>query len=206
MAFANVWIALRQEAQVAIRERRGWDEEVDGPYTGAVTDREARLFHYMSDLENTERLWKKATINGKEWTIWNVTFTESLPAVKIELDKLLADRPNHVKIISAWKWDGSQHGTEHVFDTRIVTKTWSVLNPDYQPDDQEPDFDPRFVLRITGDVEETYISGHTGTPLYPRPISLNLFLRFMPDDVDGNPATAPADVNLLMGQSPRQFF
>ena len=203
MAFANVWIGVRVEAHDLIVERLRWDEEAQGPYTGPVTDDEHMLFRYMADQPNTQRLFKKSKIAGKDWTLWSINFTEKLPQVKIRLDQLLLDRPNHISLAGAWQWDGAQHGTEHVYSTRIVTKTWSILNPDYQPDPELPDFDDRYVIQITGEVEEEYISGFTGTPLYPIP--LNALLKFMPDDENGDPAVALADVNLLMGQSPRWF-
>jgi hypothetical protein len=48
---------------------------------------------------------------------------------------------------------------------------------------------------------EDHSQGTTGTPLYPIHPQL---IQFMPD-VGGAPATELADVNLVQGQSPRQF-
>lgn len=203
MAFANVFLGVREEARVAIKERLNWRESEQGEYTGPVTDREAKIFSYIADLDTTERIFKRPTIGGNVWTLWNVNFTERLSDVQQALTELLTDRPNHIAVLGAWKWTGEQFGTEHVFDTRQVDKWVSRLNPDYQPDPELPDYDPVRVLRTFETVDETYVSGYTGTPLYPIPVSQ--LLKFMPD-VDGQPATVLADVNLLAGQTPRSLF
>jgi len=203
----NIWLGLRTTAQNAIMERLNWDEEAQGPYVGPVSDRDAKVFRYMSDQANKQRLFKTATISGADYKLWSLDFDQNLPLVKQELDRLTAENPTQMRVVGAWWWnDGRQVGTQLVWDTRIVTKTWSILNPDYQPDDQEPDYDPRFVLRVTGDVEEEYVTGSTGTPAYPL-LAKAQFLKFMPDV--GDPpqlATELANVNLGQGQSPRLFI
>ena len=129
-------------------------------------------------------------------------------AVDVRND-LKAIYPGQLRTIGGWWYeDGAMVGTENVYSTRTVEKTWSVLNPDYQPDPEEPDFDDRYVLRVTGDVEEEYVSGHTGDPLFPLHTRI---LEFMPDLVDeeGAPIGRPSDlsdVNLGMGQVPRNFL
>jgi len=201
----NVWIGLRDDAQAAILTRLRWDEETQGPYTGPVTDRQHKLFSYMHDRENTQRLFKQATFGGRVWTVWSVYFDlpgNILQLVKAELDQMLVDYPTQFVVMGAWHWEGNQVGTEHVYSTRIVTKTWSILNPDYQPDPDLPAFDDRYTIRVTGDVEEEYVSGHTGTPIYPMHPQI---LKFMPD-VDGLPATVVTDVNLGQGQVHRNFL
>jgi len=203
----NVWLALRTTAQNAIMERLNWDEEAQGPYTGPVSNRDAKVFRYMSDQANKQRMFKTATIAGGQYKLWSLDFDEDLQLVKQEIDRLVDENPTQMRVVGAWWWDdGRQVGTQLVWDTRIVTKTWSVVNPDYQPDPAEPDYDPHFVLRITGDVEEEYISGSTGTPTYPL-LAKTQFLKFMPD-VGDPPVTATelANVNLGMGQAPRLFI
>lgn len=153
----NVWLALRDDAQALIVERLRWDRDAQGEYTGPVTDRQAKLFGYMADQENTQRLFRQGTAGGRVWTVWNIYFNLSgnvLQKVKAELDQLALDYPNHVIIAGAWRWDGSQ------------------VN-DYPPHPQ--------------------------------------LLQFMPDVWNGDepptysPATQLADVNLLLGQTPRDF-
>ena len=178
--FANVWLALREEAQDAIIERIRWDSESDGEYTGPVTDREAKLFRYMADQGGVSRLFKTSTTAGKVWSLWSVTFTENLPKVKIELDQLLADRPNHVVILGAWRRNGSQHGMDPVYSTRTVD-----------------------------DIEETYISGYDGTAAYPIPTTQLLKFMPDVWNGDEPPTYSPAvqitDVNIVAGQELRDF-
>jgi hypothetical protein len=156
----NVWLALRDDAQSLIVERLRWNEQQQGAYNGPVTDRQAKIFRYMADQENTRRLFKTATLNSRQWSLWSVYFNPAelganvLQIVKDELDQLAADYPSRFVIAGAWRWNGTQI-------------------PGYPPHPQ--------------------------------------LLKFMPDVWNGDlPPTYSAptvltDVNLLMGQAPRDF-
>ena len=208
----ELMLALRDDAQALIIERLKWNEEEDGEYTGPVSNRTYRLFGYMQNFTQRQKLFKTVTAGGRVYTAWSFMFTGDstiLQKVKDELDALVAAYPNHVFVLGAFIFVPGdimcrQVGTQLVIDTRIVEKTWSVLNPDYQPDPAEPNFDDRYVIQVTGDVGEEYVSGHTGTPTYPLHPRL---IDFMPDVGEPPvPATALADVNLLMGQPPRNYI
>ena len=158
-----------------------------------------------TDIDVVPFLFKTETAQGRNWTLYilNYEFPEERDLERA-VEKFADENPGDTRVLIAWELEGNMIGTELVWDTRIVTKTWSILNPDYQPDPELPDFDDRYVLRITGDVEEEYISGSTGVPLYPVYGGL---LKYMPDV--GDPpvaATELTDVNLLFGQSPRSFI
>jgi len=208
---AELLMALRDDAQALIVERLKWDEETDGEYTGPVDDRTNRLFSYMQDYTQRQKLFKVVTAGGNDYIAWSFMFTGDsnlFSKVVEELDYVTTEYPNHIFVLGAYVFKPGdimcrQAGTQLVVSTRIVEKTWSVLNPDYQPDPEEPDFDDRYVLRVTGDVEEEYVSGYTGTPTYPLHPRL---IDFMPDVGEPPvPATELADVNLLQGQPPRYF-
>jgi len=208
----ELMLVLRDDAQQLIVERLRWNEEQDGEYTGPVQDRTNQLFSYMQDFTQRQKLFKSPTIGGNVYHAWSFMFSagaDIMTRVQEELDFLLLNYPTHVFVMGAFTWDEGdimcrQTGTQLVIDTRIVEKTWSVQNPDYQPDPGEPNFDDRFVLRVTGDVEEEYVSGHTGTATYPLHARL---IDFMPDVGEPPlPATELADVNLLMGQPPRNYI
>lgn len=64
---ANVWMGVRVEAHDEIVTRLRWDEESQGEYSGPVTNREHKVFRYMGDQANVQRLFKKSLIGGKEW-------------------------------------------------------------------------------------------------------------------------------------------
>jgi len=208
----ELMLVLRDDAQTLIVERLRWNEDRDGEYVGPVLDRTNTLFSYMQDYTQRQKLFKSPTIGGNVYHAWSFMFeagADVMQRVQEELDFLLLNYPNHVFVMGAFRYEPGdmacrQAGTQLVISTRTVTKTWSVLNPDYQPDPEEPNFDDRYVLRITGEVEEEYVSGHTGTPVYPLHPRL---IDFMPDVGDPPvPATALVDVNLLMGQPPRNFL
>lgn len=157
-----------------------------------------------ADIKSVPSIFKTRTLGPRSWQVYNLYY--DLPEER-DLERALelfkSENPGDTDVLAAWiVEDGAYVGTENIYSTRLVTKTWSVLNPDYQPDQDEPNYDPRFVLRVTGEVEEEYVSGYTGTPLYPPPGRLG---NYMPD-VDGSPDSTLRDVNLLLDQLPRVFL
>lgn len=114
----NVWLALRADAQALILTRLNWDEDVDGVYSGPVTDRQAKLFRLMGDRSNVQRLFRVDT-DTQDWTIWNLYFdfkADILTKIQDELDQLAIDYPNHIRIVGAWHNDGRQAGTQFTRD------------------------------------------------------------------------------------------
>lgn len=218
MTFANIWLGLRDDANTVVIDYLRHDEE-SGPYTGPVTNRAGRLFRFFSDQEVVSKLYKAPTLGGNVWHLWNINISEaqySLQQVRDEIDWLLGQYGSQVSMVGAWKWTGEQYGTQHVWDTRQVQKWVTRRNPNYDPNEfledgvtPNPNYDPERFVRTFETVDEDYISGMTGTPLYPIPKTQ--LLNFMPDirDEDGNvigPATVLSNVNLLFGQAPRSFF
>lgn len=159
------------------------------------------------DIEVIPNIFKTRQQGPRTWQLYSLLYDDIAEERDLEraLELFRSENPGDTSVMGAW-WVTSeiackQVGTELVIDTRIVTKTWSVLNPDYQPDPELPDYDPRYVIQVTGDVEEEYVSGITGVPLYPIPGGLG---SYMPDE-DGAPNTTIRDVNLYAGQKQRDF-
>lgn len=162
----NLWLALRDDSQALIKTRLTWDEKTQGEYTGPVTDRQFKLFSLMQDRANRQRLFRIDRVASRDWIWWSLDFDfpkNVLQKIKAEIDDLIANFPNHVKIIGAWHWD----------DGRQVKQG--------------------------------------GTPVYPVHARI---LELMPDvvtfDEFGNETsrtrpTVPSDINLGLGQTPRQF-
>ena len=196
MNTVNLWMGFDDRAQSEIK-----DEEHPAHFTlGALT---------------TPSLFREDDPPGpRKYKLWSLYFPAQTTAdVKKIRNELLATFPGKLRTVGAW-WvhDGRMVGTRNVYSTRTVTKTWSVRNPDYQPDPAEPLFDDRFVLRVTGDVEEEYVTGHIYDPTFPLHTRI---LEFMPDvivyDAQGNEVsrarpTELSDVNLISGQAPRNFL
>ena len=207
MAFANIWLALRADANTIVRNYLSHDEAVDGEYTGPVVDRAGRFFRYMADQEVVSHLFRVPNVSGNDYHLYSISFSNddyTLGQIRDEIDWVVTTYPTQVFILGAWKWTGEQYGTEHVYTTATESVTYSRLNPDYQPDDQEPNYDPVRVIRVTEDQEVTRITGMTGTPIYPIHART---IDFMPDVDDvGTRPTELSDVNLLAGQAPRSFF
>ena len=194
----NVWVEIRNNFPWPAGEP-GDDTELQGKNRLNLGE--------MPDQVVVTSLFKSRKQGPRFYYLYSMYYyTETQEEVELSVQNLQWDNPGHVVILAGWNGDGSQIGTEHVWDTRIVEKTWSILNPDYQPDPELPDFDDRYVIQVTGDVEEEYVSGYTGTPVYLQAANLN---QKMPDDYDenGDPVEnlTLRDVNLGMGQPNRYF-
>ena len=192
MAIFNLWMGFDDRAQ---SKAKSPDE------FGMFSD----AFMALGDPRTISIFREDDPAGPRTYELWNLSYEAETDADCVGIrNALLAVYPGQLRTIGGWWYeDGSMVGTQNVYSTRTVTKTWSVLNPDYQPDPLEPDFDDRFVLRVTGDVDEEYISGFTGLPLFPLHTRI---IEFMPDtDELGTRPTAPSDVNLGMGQAPRYF-
>ncbi|MCP4451606.1 MAG: hypothetical protein GY809_09110, partial [Planctomycetes bacterium] len=150
---AELLLGLRDDAQAVIVERLKWDEETDGEYTGPVDDRTNRLFSYMQDFTQRQKLFNTVSAGGYTYVAWSFMFTGDstlFQQVVDEIDWVTAEYPDHIFVLGAYVYKAGdimckQAGTTLVIDTRIVEKTWSVLNPDYQPDPELPDYDPVYV-------------------------------------------------------------
>ena len=109
----NLWLAIRDDAQVLIKEHFDWDEEIQGVYTGPITERQYKLFKLMTDTNVVQRLFRLDNDGTNDWILWSLYFNytvDILLKIQSELDNLIAAYPNHVKIIGAWDWRGNQIG------------------------------------------------------------------------------------------------
>jgi hypothetical protein len=124
-------LALRDDAHDAIVTRLTWDEESQGEYTGPVTNRQYRLFRYMQDFTQRQKLFRKPTLNGRVWTLWSVMFDDEINVLQLiqdEIDQLAADYPSQVVVAGAFHWEGNQVGTTLV-STDPPTQTGTPTYP-----------------------------------------------------------------------------
>jgi hypothetical protein len=175
-----------------------------------VSDETALLFSRIRGGAEVQRLFRVATLNSRQWTLWNLFYdgpANIIQKVQDELDQLAIDYPNQFIICGAWIWDNSiacrQVGTQLDIQTRTVQRQVREPNPAYQPYDYLPDYDPEKYIVVTREVDEEYAAGHTGTPTYSIHPQL---IELMPDVDDiGTRPTELSDVNLISGQPPREF-
>jgi len=122
--FINVWLAITDTAEDVILTRLRWDEQVQGEYSGPITERQHRLFRLMADQEVVRKLFKTTTAQGKTWKLWSISFNEdnnALLKIKFELDNLVVLYPGELNIVGAWHRDGRQVGTDWTDETQTAT-------------------------------------------------------------------------------------
>lgn len=119
LMIVNLWLAIRDDAQAQLLTRLTWDEESQGDYSGPVSNRHFKLFRAMADRANVQRLFRVDTDGVNDWTLWSVYFdfkVSVLLKIQDELDDLIVDYPDHVRIGGAWHFDGRQVGTQFTYD------------------------------------------------------------------------------------------
>lgn len=174
----NIWLALRNDAHTAVKQRLNWNTETQGNYTGPVGDREIKIFRFMVHRAIVLAQFKKATISGNRWHLWNIVLKEPkdlLLKLQIELDYLETTYSTQFIIGGAWFFDGRQIGTQFVHDedNNIIgvsgTPTY-LLHPE--------------LINFMPDIITYDIDGNETSRTRPTKVS---------------------DVNLLQGQKERHF-
>jgi hypothetical protein len=96
----NIWLAISDNAQSAIRERLA----TKGEYTGPVPDKAAKIFRKMADHATVLRLFRKPTLSGKVWNLWSV-YIEGSQAAQDAIDYLATEYGTHFQVAGAWDYD-----------------------------------------------------------------------------------------------------
>ena len=175
MKIVDLWIAFSQQAIDEFIDRRS-DPDA---YTGPMDNKTFKIMSRMADMENRQRLFNKVDAAGKTYTLFSLVIEGQLSQAQDAIDHITTEWPTHFIVVGAWWFDtGLQVGTNYTYD---------------------------------GDGN---ITGVTGSAVYPIPTQA---YKVMPDevtyDIDGNetsrtPASSNADlkdVNLILGQAPRDF-
>lgn len=155
------------------------------------------------DIEVIPFVFKARTDATRTWRVYSLLYTDIVDDQDIEqkLELFKSENPGTTRVVGAWYDAGNMVQTTLVVTEEpnpdYVGEPYMIPNPDYQPDDQLPDYDPRTEIRNPAWVPETItVRSQTGTPLYPTP---GYILEYMPD-VDGVPATELVDAHRYLGQ------
>jgi hypothetical protein len=196
----NVWIEIRDTFAFPAE-----DSELDTE----LQAKNRETLALTADIGVVPLLYKVRIQGPRSYTLYSLLYdniTQQELEQKIEL--FASENPGDTAVMGAWNWEyGNQFGTDPVINEvpnpAYTGEPLNILNPNYQPDPELPDYDPRELLRNPLWVPEflTEIT-QTGVPLYPIPGALSAH---MPDDPDGSSNLTLRDVNLFAGQAPRIF-
>ena len=166
-----------------------------------------------ADITVVPFLFKQRTQGPRTYILYSLLYeVETDQELEQAVELFQSENPGETNVMGAWYADyGNQFATQVTFtevpnpDYNGDTVPATIPNPDFQPDPELPDFDPRFDLPNPAyDGRETLTEiGQTGVPLYPIPGSLS---DFMPDEGDPPvPNSTVRDINLFAGQAKRLF-
>lgn len=162
-----------------------------------------------ADIEVVPFLFKPRTQGPNTYTLYSLLYSvETNQELEQAVELFQSENPGDTNVMGAWHWEyGNEFGTSPVItevpNPEYTGEPFNIPNPDYQPDPELPDYDPREELLNPLYVPEflTEIT-QTGVPLYPIPGALSAH---MPDDPDGTPNSTLRDVNIFAGQALRIF-
>lgn len=199
----NLWIALPEDVHNELNQGR--EDENNN-----LSDIANRFARGQLDPGTVLNLYKQRRQGPNTWHLWSIILTaEDHNDVVSQVNSFRQEYPG-AQVMGLWKPDGAMYGCELVLtevpNPDYVGEPYMIPNPAYQPDPEQPDYDPRAEIRNPAWVPETITErSQSGDPQYvPGNISF-----YMPDDFDedGNPVpnNTPRDVNLPAGWSPRIF-
>jgi hypothetical protein len=198
----NVWIEIRDTFAFPA------DDPADDTELQA---KNRETLSRASDITVVPFLFKQRTQGPRTYILYSLLYdVDTNQELEQAVERFQSENPGDTNVMGAWHWEyGNQFGTEPTF-TEVPnpgyngdTESPTILNPDYQPDPELPDYDPNETLRNpVYDGQEFFTEiGQTGVPLYPIPGSLG---NFMPDDENG-PNSTIRDINIFAGQALRIF-
>ena len=112
----NIWLGLRQAAHDTIRNelilRLTSDVERESTIPEWVAQfflRGAKDWRRVRPLYNSDRVWFTQGAVWRTWHLWSLTFkVDNLQQLNTVVQRLLDEYPSMVKLVGAWKWDGTQ--------------------------------------------------------------------------------------------------
>jgi hypothetical protein len=190
----NAWIEIRND----------FDWPAENPEDD--TELQAKNRETLSrcgDVDVQPDLYEQPSQGPRSWQLYSLTYeVNSDQEFEQAIERFKSENPGTTDVLGAWYWEGNMVQTTLVIteepNPEYVGEPFEIPNPDYQPDPELPDYDPRVTIRNPLWVPEFItVYSQSGPPLYPVPGKLS---NFMPD----GDATL-RDVNLYYGQRPRIF-
>lgn len=193
---------MKVTAWVEIRDDFAWPAEDPADDTQLQAKNRAVLA-WCGDIDAIPFVFKTRPSGPRTWQVYSLLYTDIVDDQDIEqrLDLFKSENPGQTDVLAAWYEAGNMIGTTLV-ETEIpnpeyVGEPFTIPNPDYQPDPELPDYDPRTDIRNPAWVPEFIIERtQTGVPLYSTP---GYLLNYMPD-VNEAPATELVDAHRYAGQ------
>ena len=195
----NVWIE--------IRDTFAWPAE-DPENDTELQAKNRETLSLAAQMDVVPLLYKQRTQGPRSWVLVSLMYDDvTQQSLEQAVDRFQDENPGDTDVLGAWNWEyGNEFGTDftitEVPNPEYTGEPFFIPNPDFQPDPELPDYDPRESLRNPLWVPEfLVVIGQTGVPLYPIPGKLS---SFMPDEGDPPvPNPTVRDINLFMGQAPR---
>lgn len=190
---------MKFNAWIEIRDDFAWPAEDPADDT-ELQAKNRETLALCGDIEVIPNLYNTRSAGGN-WQIYSLVYedmTEQEFEQAVELFK--SENPGVTNVVGAWYWEGNMVGTQVTYtevpNPEYTGEPFMIPNPDFQPDPELPDYDPRAEIRNPAWVPEFItVKGQTGVPLYSTPGYLDQYM----------PGGTIADVNLYMGQPTRVF-
>ena len=193
---------MQVTAWVEIRDDFAWPA-ADPADDTELQAKNRETLSWCGDIEGIPGVFKARTQGPRTWKVYSLLYTDIIDDQDIEqrLERFRSENPGQTDVLGAWYEAGNMVQTTLVVteepNPAYTGEPFMIPNPDYQPDPELPDYDPRTELRNPAWVPEFItVKSQTGTPLYPLP---GYMLSYMPD-VNEASATELVDAHRYAGQ------
>lgn len=175
----NIWLGLSAELQAELVALIKYGEPAEEfPGLNQMSDATKAFFKNVYDAEGLELLFQQFVGPQRTYRLWSIYANkpEDAPQVRSDLDAIQGAYPQDFLKMGAWEYQtGREVSAEYNDQGEQITVGWMPI--------------PAQIMRFMPPVMSD--PGDLGTD----PVTPPTFV----------PATDPTDVNLLFGQSPRDF-
>ena len=196
---------MRFTAWLEIRDDFAWPADDPADDTELQAKNRETLAR-CGDIDVIPFIFKSRTQANRTWRVYSLQYefntANNDQAIEQALERFKSENPGRTDVLACWYYDGNMVGTTLVITEEpnpdYVGEPFEIPNPAYQPDPEQPDYDPRETIRNPAWVPETItVKSQTGVPLYPPP---GYLLSYMPDVGDPPaPATELVDAHRYAG-------
>ena len=132
------------------------------------------------DIDVIPTVFKARSQANRAWRVYSLQYEypddvgNLDQAIEQDLERFKSENPGQTDVLGAWYEAGNMVGTtlvvEEVPNPEYTGEPLEIPNPDYQPDEELPDFDPRETILNPAWVPEFItVRSQQGVPLYPTP-------------------------------------
>jgi hypothetical protein len=145
---------MRFTAWLEIRDDFAWPADDPADDTELQAKNRETLAR-CGDIDVIPFVFKSRTQANRTWRVYSLQYefntANNDQAIEQALERFKSENPGRTDVLVCWYYDGNMVGTTLVITEEpnpdYVGEPFEIPNPAYQPDPEQPDYDPRETIR-----------------------------------------------------------